>query len=130
MNQSKIVIYQAQDGKTSIDVKLEQDTVWLTQAQMAELFQKDQSVIARHIANVFKEGELDKNSNMQILHNTLSKYKPTSIYNLDVIISVILTYEECRNVINSMKFDSDSELFSNEKDDSFRSSIGAIYQTL
>lgn len=130
MNQSKIVIYQAQDGKTSIDVKLEQDTVWLTQAQMAELFQKDQSVIARHIANVFKEGELDKNSNMQILHNTLSKYKPTSIYNLDVIISVILTYEKCRNVINSMKFDSDSELFGNEKDDSFRSSIGAIYQTL
>lgn len=130
MNQSKIVIYQAQDGKTSIDVKLEQDTVWLTQAQMAELFQKDQSVIARHIANVFKEGELDKNSNMQILHNTLSKYKPTSIYNLDVIISVILTYEECRNVINSMKFDSDSEFFGNEKDDSFRSSIGAIYQTL
>ena len=88
MNQSKIVIYQTQDGKTSIDVKLEQDTVWLTQAQMVELFQKDQSVIARHIANVFKEGELDKNSNMQILHNTLSKYKPTTIYNLDVVISV------------------------------------------
>ena len=83
MDQNKIAIYQTQDGKTSIDVKLEQDTVWLTQAQMAELFQKDQSVIARHIANVFKEGELDKNSNMQILHNTLSKYKPTAIYNLD-----------------------------------------------
>ena len=80
MDQNKIVIYQTQDGKTSIDVKLEQDTVWLTQAQMAELFQKDQSVIARHIANVFKEGELDKNSNMQILHNSLSKYNPTAIY--------------------------------------------------
>lgn len=88
MNQSKIVIFQTQDGTTSIDVKLEQDTVWLTQAQMAELFQKDQSVIARHITNIFKEGELDKNSNMQILHNTLSKYKPTTIYNLDVVISV------------------------------------------
>ena len=55
---------------------------------MANLFQKDQSVIARHIANVFKEGELEKDSNMQILHNTLSNSKPTAIYNLDVIISV------------------------------------------
>ena len=88
MEDNKIIIYQSEDGQTRIDVRLENDTVWLTQAQMAELFQKDQSVIARHIANVFKEGELERNSNMQILHNTLSKYKPTSIYNLDVIISV------------------------------------------
>lgn len=50
---------------------------------MAYLFDKDQSVIARHIANVFKEGELEKESNMQILHNTLSKYKPTAIYMCD-----------------------------------------------
>jgi len=88
MEDNKIIIYQSEDGQTRIDVRLENDTVWLTQAQMAELFQKDQSVIARHIANVFKEGELEKTSNMQILHNTLSKYRPTSIYNLDVIISV------------------------------------------
>ena len=84
----EIIIYQTDDDQTQIDVRLENETVWLTQAQMAELFQKDQSVIARHIANIFKEGELDKESNMQILHNTLSKYKPTAIYNLDVIISV------------------------------------------
>ena len=88
MEENKIVIYQSEDGLTQIDVRLENDTVWLTQAQMAELFQKDQSVIARHIANIFKEGELEKNSNMHILHNTLSKYKPTSVYDLDVIISV------------------------------------------
>lgn len=69
-------------------MKLENDTVWLTQAQMAELFQKDQSVIARHIRNVFKEGELEEMSNMQILPNTFSKYKPTGVYSLDVIISV------------------------------------------
>lgn len=86
--ENEIIIYQTNDGETAIDVRLENDTVWLSQAQMAELFQKDQSVIARHIANVFKEGELDKNSNMQILHNTFSKYKPTVIYPLDVIISV------------------------------------------
>ena len=68
MEEKKIIIYQSEDGQTQIDVRLENETVWLTQAQMAELFQKDQSVIARHIANVFKEGELEKVSNMQILH--------------------------------------------------------------
>ena len=88
MEENRIIIYQTEDGQTQIDVRLENDTVWLTQAQMANLFQKDQSVIARHITNVFKEGELEKESNMQILHNTLSKYKPTTIYTLDVIISV------------------------------------------
>ena len=88
MEQNKILFYQTDDGRTQIDVRLENDTVWLTQSQMSDLFKKDQSVIARHIANVFKEGELDRESNMQILHNTLSKYKPTTIYNLDVIISV------------------------------------------
>ena len=86
--EDKIIIYQTEDGQTQVDVRMENETVWLTQAQMACLFDKDQSVIARHIANVFKEGELEKESNMQILHNTLSKYKPTTIYNLDVIISV------------------------------------------
>ena len=83
----EIILYQTADGNTSIDVKLENETVWLTQSQMAILFEKDQSVIARHIKNAIAEGELD-GSNMQILHNTLSKYKPTAIYNLDVIISV------------------------------------------
>ena len=83
----EIIIYQTADGKTSIDVKLENETVWLTQAQMAVLFEKDQSVITRHIKNALKEGEIDE-SNMQKMHNTLSKYRPTTLYNLDVIISV------------------------------------------
>ncbi len=87
-NNSQLVIYQAPDGNISIDVAVQNDTVWLSQGQMSELFDKDQSVIARHIANVFREGELEKESNMQILHNTLSKYKPTQVYSLDVIISV------------------------------------------
>ena len=88
MENNKIVIYQTEDGHTQIDVRLENETVWLTQAQMAELFQKDQSVIARHISNVFKEGELDDKSNMHFLHYTIYKYRPTRIYSLDVIISV------------------------------------------
>ena len=88
MKQDQIVIYQTEDGQTQIDVRLENETVWLTQAQMAELFQKDQSVIARHIKNALKEGELEENSNMQILHNTQYKYRPTRIYDLDTIICV------------------------------------------
>ena len=57
--ENKIVIYETEDGKTQLDVKLENETVWLTQGQMAELFQKDQSVIARHISNAIREGEID-----------------------------------------------------------------------
>ena len=83
----EIIAYHT-DGELHLDVRLENETVWLTQAQMAELFQKNQSVIARHIQNAFKEKEIEKESNMQILHNTLSKFKPTTIYSLDVIISV------------------------------------------
>ena len=85
--QGEIILYQPNET-IRMEVLLEGETVWLTQDQMAELFQKDQSVIARHINNVFREGELPKNSNMQILHNTLSKFKPTKVYNLNVIISV------------------------------------------
>jgi hypothetical protein len=87
MEENKIVIYQTEDGQTQIDVRLEDNTVWLTQSQMADLFQKDQSVIARHINNVFKDGELEE-SNMHFLHNTQYKYRPTKIYDLDTIISV------------------------------------------
>ena len=86
-NRGEIIIYRAEDNTVQLDVRMENETVWLTQGQMAELFQKDQSVIARHISNIFKEGELEK-SNMQILHNTQFKYRPTTVYNLDVIISV------------------------------------------
>lgn len=86
-NRGEIIIYRAEDNTVQLDVRMENETVWLTQNQMAVLFQKDQSVIARHITNIFKEGELEK-SNMQILHNTQFKYRPTAVYNLDVIISV------------------------------------------
>ena len=86
-NRGEIVLYQP-EGEVRLEVRVENETVWLTQAQMVKLFDKDQSVIARHIKNVFKEGELPQESNMQILHNTLSKFKPTTIYSLDVIISV------------------------------------------
>jgi prophage maintenance system killer protein len=82
-----IVLYQTEDGQTALDVQLKDETVWLTQAQMADLFQRDQSVISRHLNNVFKEGELPRQSNMQKMHIALAD-KPVTSYNLDVIISV------------------------------------------
>ena len=86
-NTGEIVMYQP-DETIRLEVRMDEETVWLTQQQMAELFQKDQSVVARHINNAFKEGELDENSNMHFLHNTQYKYRPTKVYSLDVIISV------------------------------------------
>ncbi|MEG1720595.1 MAG: RhuM family protein [Pseudoflavonifractor sp.] len=83
----EIVLYQTQDGQTKIQVKLAQDTVWLTQLQMAELFQRDRSVITKHIKNIFDEGELEEKSNVQILHIANSD-QPVTYYNLDVAISV------------------------------------------
>ena len=96
MEENKIIIYQTEDGQTQIDVRLENDTVWLTQAQMAELFQKDRTVITRHINNVFKEGELEKEEVCaKFAHTTRhgalegkQQIQEIVLYNLDVIISV------------------------------------------
>ena len=215
MRQENLVIFESEDRNVELRVPIEDETVWLTQAQMIELFGRDQSVISRHIRNIFKENELDEKSNMHFLHIT-NIDRPVAVYSLDVIISVgyrvkskrgiefrrwankvlrdyilkgyavnhnrinelgevirimkrvenrldakqvlsvieryntaldlldeydhqtmkkpegnkavyVLEYEECRKVIDSMKFGEESGLFGNEKDDSFRGSIGAIY---
>ena len=213
-----IVLFESEDHNIMINAFLGKDTVWLNQNQMIELFQRDQSVISRHINNVFKENEVDKKRNMHFLHIPNSD-KPVVHYSLDVIISVgyrvksnrgvefrkwannvlkdyilkgyavnnnrinqlgemvrimkraqnqldakqvlnvierytlaldmlddydhqriktpkgnrdsiyVLNYEECKEVISTMKFGTESELFGVEKDESFKSSIGAIYQT-
>lgn len=86
MEQGEIILYQP-DETVKLEVRMENETVWLTQAQMVDLFQRDQSVIARHINNIFKEAELEKESNMHFLHNAFSD-KPINLYSLDVIISV------------------------------------------
>lgn len=213
---NEIVIFTTEDGKVSLDVQMENETVWLSQAQMVNLFERDQSVISRHIHTAFRE-EVNKESNMHFLHIANSD-KPIAYYSLDVIISVgyrvksqrgvefrrwanrvlkdyilqgyainqnrmkqlgsavrlmkrvekdldakqvldvvekfgtaldllddydhqtmkrpkgnkeayILSYEECRQVIDNMKFSGRSDLFGNEKDDSFKGSIGNIYQS-
>ena len=224
MNQkTELVIFKAQDGNVKLDVRFESETVWLTQTQMTELFQTTKQNISLHLNNVFKEGELDKDSTVKECLTVQKEgnrqvSRKTNYYNLDVIISVgyrvksqrgvefrkwangvlkdyilkgyavnnnrinelgevirimkraestldskqildviekytvaldllddydhqkiekpsgnittyVLTYDECRNVISNMKFGNESDLFGNEKDDSFKSSINAIYQT-
>ena len=218
---NEIVIFDNQNIK--LEVNMKDETVWLNQMQMAELFDKDRTVITRHINNIFKEGELDKKTNVQKLHIPNSD-KPVTFYNLDVIISVgyrvkskngvafrkwankilkdylikgyainekrlkalektielidianrlddrledkdakgvlkVITsytkaldllddydhktlkvkgtnkslkkidYEECMNVINTLKFNESSDIFALERDYGFKAIIDAIYQT-
>ena len=90
MNTSAIQIFTTKDGKTEIEVKLDQETVWLSLNQIVELFERDKSVISRHINNIFKENELDKNSVVAKIATTAADGKNYQVdyYNLDVIISV------------------------------------------
>ncbi|AJI53303.1 virulence protein [Francisella philomiragia] len=81
-NNSEILIYQTEDGKTKIQTRLENETVWLSQEQMSDLFQRDRTVITKHINNIFREDELDEKSNVQNLHLAHSD-KPVKHYNLD-----------------------------------------------
>jgi len=83
----EIEIYKTKDGETGVEVHFDKETVWLSQKQITALFQKDRTVITKHINNVFKEGELDEKSNVQKMHIANSD-KPVIFYNLDVIISV------------------------------------------
>ncbi|MCK9431249.1 MAG: virulence protein RhuM/Fic/DOC family protein [Candidatus Omnitrophica bacterium] len=83
----EIVIYRAKDKKIRLEVKLEQETVWLSQEQIAKLFKTERSVITKHLGNIFHSNELDEKSNVHFLHIALSD-KPVKFYSLDVIISV------------------------------------------
>ncbi len=93
MEDNKIIIYQTEDGQTQIDVRLENETVWLTQAQMAELFQTDRTSIVRHINNIYKVEELDRESTCAKIAQVQIEGKRTvkrniPYFNLDMIISV------------------------------------------
>jgi prophage maintenance system killer protein len=218
--ESKIAIYQSEDGPVKIDVHLENETLWLTQAQLVSLYQSSKANVSEHIKHIFKEGELNKSSVVRKFRITASDGKSykTEHYNLDMIISLgyrikskiatkfriwatsvlrkhisegytinqprleqlnkaieiisrsyipeisgiasilqnfakgldlldnydhqefqkpknankgkwQLTYKEARKFIDSMKFGNESSLFGREKDDSFKSSLGVIYQT-
>ena len=217
MKKNEIVLFETADNEVSLQVQMQDETVWLTANQMAQLFERDEKTLRKHINNVFSEGEVDRDSDTQKMR-VAGVSQPVAFYNLDVIISVgyrvksqrgvefrrwansvlkeyilkgyavndkridqlgqlvqimkraesqldaqqvlsvvesysaaldmlddydhqtlakprgnratyVLTYDECRSVIDKMKFASDSDLFGNEKDDSFKGSIGAIYQS-
>ena len=90
MIENKVIIYTANDGKTRIDVKLEEETLWLTQAQMCELYQTSESNVSEHIKHIFEEGELDRDSVVRNFRTTASDGKEyiVSHYNLDMIIAL------------------------------------------
>lgn len=114
----KIVIYRTADGQTAVDVRMDGDSVWLSQAQMAELFQKDRTVIGRHISNIYKEHELERETTCANFAHTknygrregFTQTKNIVLYNLDVIISV--GYREIQKfstfVAYEMKFESEN----------------------
>jgi prophage maintenance system killer protein len=85
-NKGEVLIYQTEVGKNELEVRLYNETVWLTQKQMADLFERERSVITKHIKNIFDEQELDEKSNVHFLHIANSD-KPITVYNLNVIIS-------------------------------------------
>lgn len=95
-NKGNVIIYQSEDGVVRLDVRLEDKTVWLTQEQIAMLFNKGRSTITEHISNIFKEGELEENKVCRKIRHTTqhgaiegkSQLKEVKLYNLDVIISV------------------------------------------
>lgn len=84
---AQFLLYKTSNEDIKLEVLLQDETIWLTQKQMSELFDKERSVITKHIKNIFKEGELEEKSNVQILHIANSD-KPVKFYNLDIIISV------------------------------------------
>ena len=84
-NISNIIVYN--DGELELKVPVENETIWLTQTQLCNIFEKDQSVISRHINNIFKDNEVDEKSNMQKMHIANSD-KPVSFYSLDIVLAV------------------------------------------
>lgn len=217
---TELVLFTSRDGEVSVCARLDRETVWLTQDQMAQVFEVQRPAVTRHLRNIFKTDELDRNSVRSILEHTAAdgKVYNTQFYNLDAIIAVgyrvnskratqfrvwatavlrdyilkgyavndtqlktlgqvvsilkrtenqldakqvlsvverytaaldlldaydhqrigkpkgtradtPLTYEESRSFIDTLRFGGESALFGNEKDDSFKSSLGAIYQT-
>ena len=86
-NGGEVVLFESPDGEVHLDVRLEHESIWLTQKQMVELFGRDQSVISRHVRKAFADDELSADSNMQKVHNAFSD-KPLILYSLDAVISV------------------------------------------
>ncbi|MCK5024333.1 MAG: virulence RhuM family protein [Thermoplasmata archaeon] len=86
-NQTNFILYTSKDGDVNVEVVLKDESVWMTQKTIGQLFDKERSVITKHLNNIFSSGELEEESNVQIMHFAHSD-KPIKLYNLDTIISV------------------------------------------
>lgn len=95
--EGEIVLFNSQDGKVRLDVQTKGGNVWLRQEQIADLFSKDRTVVGRHIAKIFREGELDVESNVRKMHIPFSD-KPVAFYSLDVVLAVGYKVESRRSV--------------------------------
>ena len=105
--ENNIVLFESADQQIKLNVEFDGETVWLTQRQIAELFEKDRTVITRHINNIFNQGELDRESNVHFLHIPSSD-RPISVYDLDVVLSVGYRVNS-RRVIVPINFTVDSK---------------------
>ena len=94
MSDSKVIIYTTDEGKTKIDVRLEEETLWLTQAQMCELYQTSKSNVSEHIKHIFEDGELEQDSVVRKFRTTASDGKEYLVahYNLDMIIALAFRF--------------------------------------
>lgn len=117
--ENEIVLFETNDNAIKLEVPVEGETVWLSANQMAELFDRDEKTIRKHINNVFSEAEVDKDNNTQKMHVVGVKQE------------VIRIMKRTQNALDSqqMRFGAESDLFGKEKDDSFKGSIGNIYQS-
>lgn len=130
MPTNELVLFEFQDKSISLNVPLKNDSVWLNRNQMAELFDRDVKTIGKHINNAIRE----KLAGLPVVAKFATtaadgKTYMVDYYDLDVIISVGYRVKSQRGVIDSMRFGNESALFGNEKDDSFKGSVGNIYQS-
>ncbi len=98
MSNSEILLYQTENGQTKIDVRLEEETVWLSIDQMSQLFQKSRSTINEHIINIFDEGELEKEPSVRKIGISDFSTKPTNYYNLDILNRIVTAYLELAEI--------------------------------
>lgn len=87
LSENNIVLYANKDGNVELRADVKKDTIWATQGQITQLFDVDQSVVSKHIRNIINDGEIDRKSNMQKMHNANSD-RPVMLYSLDIILSV------------------------------------------
>ena len=126
---SELILYTTEDGVTKVDVTFVDETVWLTQEQMADLFQKSKSTINEHIKNIYSDGELNENSTMRKFGNSEFSTKPTNYYNLDKL--TVTDYNEIeKNLRKELKDKFDSAKNGQLANDKALKMVKAVYEPI